>query len=457
MAAPIRASRNLITDYYDRLHAVIGRRVGDRAPVTRPGRFAPGFALPELDSAVRDYFSVATATWGPLAEVGGHPVRLLDLTGNPGTNTTKTFASLLIVARAVEHIRRTGEPIMIFTPTSANKGVALRDAVERAITTGLVGADQLRVVVLAPAGSREKFRSGRLSSDPELARRNPVLLLEGTRPEQVKELALAYVRREEVRPGSPRLWFTLDLDNYVVADAARAFVEHEVDPARGGRWHAHAVSSAYGLLGYTAGRELLESTGQASVADRPGFLLVQHLGAPDMVLSLLHGDHDPANLPAYRLDPESGHHVQDTDPHFPLSTEDTAEVLEPTFYTRRPITSATMDPLVRRFGGTGIVVSRRECVGRYAMIRDALTAAGRPMPEDHRELREWSLVMAMTGVLNAIERKLVPAGTEVVLHASGTYSTADFLPIEPAALTRVADLDGIAAAVNAALDAPAGR
>ncbi|WP_020659975.1 DUF6002 family protein [Amycolatopsis benzoatilytica] len=448
-----RASRNLITAYYDRIRAEIGRRAP--APATAPGRFAPGSALPGLDRAAREYFSVATAAWGPLAEVDGHSIRLLDLTGNPGTHTTKTFASLLIVARAVEHIRRTGEPIVLFTPTSANKGVALRDAVDRAIATGLVRPDQLRAIVLAPARSRSKFRSSALSREPELARRNPVLLLDGARPEQVKDLAREFAAREEIRPGAPRLWFTLDLDNYLVADAARAFLEHDVDPARGGRWHAHAVSSAFGLLGYHQGREQLEAAGEADPAAHPGFLLVQHLGAPDMVLSLLHGDHDPANAPRYRRSAE--YYVQDTDPHFPLSAQDPDEVLEPTFYTRRPATSATMDPLVRRFGGTGIVVSRQECTSRYAMIRDLLTAAGRPMPAEHSDLREWSLVMAMTGILNAIERRLVPAGTEIVLHASGTYSAADYRPIEPSALVPVTGLAQVSAAVDAALAVPAGR
>jgi len=45
---------------------------------------------------------------------------MLDLAREPGT-TPRDFASLLIVARAVQYIRRTGEPIMIFSPTSANK------------------------------------------------------------------------------------------------------------------------------------------------------------------------------------------------------------------------------------------------------------------------------------------------------------------------------------------------
>nr|BFE87631.1 hypothetical protein GCM10020093_102320 [Planobispora longispora] len=62
------------------------------------------------------FLSVATARWEPLGEYGEHRLTLLDLTGNPATGTTKTFASLMIVARAVEYIRRYGEAITIFSP-----------------------------------------------------------------------------------------------------------------------------------------------------------------------------------------------------------------------------------------------------------------------------------------------------------------------------------------------------
>ncbi len=114
--------RNLITDYYDRLPAVIARCVDDPDPVSTPERFSPGFALPELDDATRRFFDVAGASWRELGEHRSHRLSMLDLTANPATNTTKTIASLLIVARAVAHIRRTGERVLIFSPTSANKG-----------------------------------------------------------------------------------------------------------------------------------------------------------------------------------------------------------------------------------------------------------------------------------------------------------------------------------------------
>src|SRR5690348_4560547 len=118
-------SGNLLIDYLDLMPRSVDACVPDPAPVTgAPARFSPGFAFPEPTDAVRELYAAATAGWHRLGSYAGHRLSLLDLAGNPGTHTTKTFASLLIVARAVEYIRRTGEPITIFSPTSANKGTA---------------------------------------------------------------------------------------------------------------------------------------------------------------------------------------------------------------------------------------------------------------------------------------------------------------------------------------------
>jgi len=448
-------TRNLLVDYYDRLPEVVARVAGDAAPVREPDRFSPGFRLPALDDDVRRFLAVATAEWRPLAEHAGSRLSLLDLTANPATNTTKTFASLLIVARAVQFIRETGEPVVVFTPTSANKGIALRDAVERALAAGLARPDQLSVVVLAPAACRDKLRAGRLSDDPELRRRNPVLLHSGEDPEAVKELGRAFVRERapafRARHGG-NVWFSLELRNYLIADAARALFEHDVAPTAGDRprLHAHAVSSAYGLLGYNQGRDVLEAAGLASPDDRPGFLLVQHLGAPDMVLSLHHGGFERERMPRFALDPATGLHEQRQDPHFPAVTFDPDEVLDPTFYTHRPATSPAMNAIIARFGGAGIVVSLQECLVRYPLLRSWLEGTGRPLPADPRTLREWSLVMALTGVLNALDRGFVSAGRDVVVHASGSYTTTDYCPLPAAAITPVETVDDVAAALTEA-------
>jgi hypothetical protein len=447
-------SRNLIVDYYDRLPRVVATIVDDPAPVLEADRFSPGFELPDLDDDVRRFFEVATAEWRPLADYATHRLFLLDLTRNPGTNTTKTLASLLIVARAVQHLRRAGEPVLIFSPTSANKGIALRDAVERALAIGLARPDQLRIAVLAPAACRDKLRSGELARDPDLRRLNPVLVYCGENPEGVKALARRFVREHAAGAlrGGTRIWYSLELQNYLVADSARAFFEHEVAPTGAGarrRIHAHAVSSAYGLLGYNEGRRALEADGLANPDDRPGFLLVQHLGAPDMVLSLLHGSFDRAAAPAYTRDPATGLYEQCADVRFPRATFAVDEVLDPTFYTHEPPTSAAMNALIGRFGGDGIVVSLHECLARYPRLRRWFEGADRPLPADFRTIREWSLVMALTGVLNAADRGLLPADRDVVVHGSGFYTTGDYRPLERSATTDVNTVEEIASALRA--------
>ncbi|MEV0678598.1 DUF6002 family protein [Actinosynnema sp. NPDC050436] len=446
-------SANLLTDFYDLLPKAIERAVPDREPLTAdPAAFSPGFALPELDDRVRHFLAAATAQWLPLGEYGGHRLTLLDLTGNPGTGTTKTFASLLIVARAVEYVRRTGEPVVIFSPTSANKGVALRDAVLRAIDAGLVEPEQLRVVVLAPASCRQKLRASRLSEDDRLRALNPLLLYGGANPEGVKPLGREYVDQyaPALRRDGLNVWFSLQLGNYLTADVARAFFEHQVDPtdATGAapRLHAHAVSSAFGLLGYHQGRAVLEDLGLATRSTRPASLLVQHLGTPDMVVNLRHGDFDHAHRPDYRFDPGTGLHRQTADPRFPEVTYDPDEVLDPTFYTRRPITSPAMNELIATFGGDGVVVSLAECVARYPALRVLL--GGDRLPADLRTLREWSLVMALTGVCNAIDRGLVEEGRDIVVHGSGCYSTADYEPMAAGAMTPVHTVEDVARAVS---------
>jgi len=454
-ADPVLA--NLLVDYYDRMPEAVAACVGDAAataPIKDGAVFSPGFALPELDDQVRDFLSVATAGWQQIGSHGGHRLSLLDLTGNPGTGTTKTFASLLIVARAVEYIRRTGEPIVIFSPTSANKGTALRDAVLRAIDAGLVTPEQLRVIVLAPASCRLKLRAGRMSDDPTLRALNPLLLYVGDEPEQVKALGRQYVDNaaEYATKAGANLWFSLELRNYLVADTARAFFEQRVHPTdapdAAPRLHAHAVSSAFGLLGYHKGREVLEASGEVDAASRPASLLVQHSATSDMVINLRHGDFDRRHLPAYSYDADAGLYTQSADPRFPQVTYDPDEVLDPTFYTRRPATSPAMNDLIGRFGGDGIVVSLAECMRRYPQVRAMLADSGCALPADLRTLREWSVAMAMTGVLNAIDHGLVDEGRDVVVHGTGAYSTADYQPLDLGAMRQVRTVADIVDAVG---------
>jgi hypothetical protein len=436
-AVPQTFRRNLITDFYDLIREA-GRAFDAESEAVRDGEI-PAFQFPELTPEMADFFGAAGVCWQQISMYQGLPVALLNLAANPATQTTKTFASLLIVARAVEHIRRRDEPVVIFSPTSANKGTALRDAVQRAIDCGLVNPAQLRVAILVPRASVGKLRRSRLSDDPDLAALNPVLVLDSPVPENVKTLGREFANKyaaEVRRCTGALLWYTLDLSNYLIADMARAYFEHAVAPVDATtrpRTHVHAVSSAFGLLGYHRGRQFLEDRGLSDPAQRPGSLLVQHLGTPDMVVHTRFGGFHASRIPEYHRDATTGRYYQDSDPHFPQVTDDPAEVLDRTFYTRRPTTAPAMSGIIAEHGGDGIVVSRHDCTTRYPELREWLELAGFAAPMDWTEVREWSLVMAFTGALNAVDRGLIGPDDELVVHGSGWYLASQYRPLGDAA------------------------
>ncbi|WP_372405275.1 DUF6002 family protein [Streptomyces luteireticuli] len=429
---------NAIAHYYDRIQSALDHvrehgTGGDGTPEQR---------LPQLDGATREFFSVSGLSSTLLGTHHGVRLVLLDLMRNPGTRTTKTFASLVIVARAVRHIRGTGERLMLLTPSSANKATALRDAVLRAVDAGLVTRDQLRIACVVPEESVAKVWHSRLAADPGLRERNPVVVHDGPGA-AVKALAQegAETCAEELRRvAGVRIWHTLDLDNYRAADTVRAFYEAEFLPAPDGRvrWHAHAVSSAFGLFGHHLGVRLLAAEPGAR-DDPPGYLLVQHLRTPDMVQDLRSGSASPP----YRRHPVSGLFVQSADPAFPAAAFDPRESIDPTFYTERPATAPRMSALIREQGGGGIVVSLHECLVRYAQVRALVARADVQLPADPRTLREWSLVMVVTGTLLAVERGLVRAD-EVVLHGSGSYDADDYTPLPSEALRPAGQLATLA-------------
>lgn len=425
------------------------------AGARRAGRDAPAVALDLPEHPDESFHRFADVTDIGLTEVDTG-LHLLDLMRNPGTRTTKSIASLTMVARAVHHIRTTGERLVLLTPTSGNKGTALRDAVARAYASGLATPDQLRLVVVVPEASRAKLRGGPLSADPQLRAANPVAVAAVDRPAEVKQLAtdvLAAVSPWLTGKTGFGCWYTLDLDNYRAADVVRAFAEAElapITPDSPPRWHAHAVSSGYGLLGYHFGHELLTSRRYAELpapASHPGFLLVQQLGTPDMVVSTL------GRGPRRYAPGADGTWRQDgvADPAFPAVTDDPGEVLDATFYTKNPPTSAEIDPIIARHGGGGIVVSRRECLDRFGAVRALAANAGIDIVADPALIREWSLVKVLTGVLVARERGLVPPGTRVIAHASGYYTDELIPPLDPAHTTAVRTASDLAEALTAAV------
>jgi hypothetical protein len=436
--APVGVVGNAIVEYHSGIEDAVDL-LGLRS--RRASGFDPGYDLPGLQPKVVDFYSASGLSAADLGSYRGRTLKLLNLMHNPRTRTTKTLASLVIVARAIQHIRRMNRRVLILTPTSANKGTALRDAVLRAQEHTLVSAEQLQICTLVPRVSLPKVWQSPLTEDPELRARNPVFVYDGEDPEDVKAIARQFAaewRAELERRAGVDLWYTMDLDNYRVADSVRAYFESDAFPPEPGRvrFHAHAVSSAFGLLGYDLGRRVLSRRG-VDVGEPPGFFLVQHLRTPDMVLSLRFGTFSRSNIPGYEFDPGTRLFVQNRDPAFPSVTEDPEETIDPTFYTREPATAETVNGIIARHGGGGIVVSRSECVSRYGEIRGRLAGVGVDLPPDPGMLREWALVMALTGVLNGVDRGLISDGADVVVHGSGSFGTDDFDPIDPVDATPI--------------------
>ncbi|QCX74080.1 hypothetical protein C9F11_01885 [Streptomyces sp. YIM 121038] len=431
----------VLVRYYDELAATLDHTRRS----SRTDAFSPGWDLPPLSPALEVFLAPAAISAPELGTYGDTRLTLLNLMHNPDTRTTKTLASLMIVARAVAHIQRTGEAVMIITPSSANKATALRDAVRRAHETALAGPEQLRIVCVLPVGSCHKVWRSPLTDDEALRARNPLAVRDTTGADEVKKLARAVADQEAdavfARHGV-RLWHTLDLDNYIVADTARALFERDRLPSVP-RVHAHAVSSAFGLLGHFYGQQRL--TGRAWPDTGARYFLVQHLDTADMVASYHRGAFD--YRPAWQY--EDGVYTQDADPRFPQRAFAPDERLDPTFYTRAPVTSTRMNEIIRHQGGGGIVVSLAECLDRYPYLRRLLAAVDVELPADPRQLREWSLVMALTGVLNALDRGLLD-GPEVLVHGSGSYHAGHYRPPESHQVRPVTGYEDLRDLVHAA-------
>lgn len=435
---------NALAHYYPQIQEAL------RALLGGPGRtegaeFTPGIELPELTPGMREYLSASELAHTPMRQYRGKSLALLDLTRNPATMTTKTFASLVIVARAIRFIQDTGQRVTIITPSSANKAVAMRDAVLRAITSGLVTADQLNVTVVVPAGSVHKLRTSELFTDPDFRARNPIVVYHGDVPGTVKTIARNVINKHRdslEKDAKTNLWYTLQLENYLAADVVRALAEEEffAPSADESRLHVHAVSSAYGLLGHAYGRERFA---HRAVGLPSRYFLVQHLGAPDMVVSLYSDESSKSSyVPAYVYEEESGRYVQQDNPRFPMVTFDPQETLDPTFYTKNPATSPRMNSLILAQGGGGIVVSLAECLERYGQVRSFLGESSVRIPANPTAVREWSLIMAMTGIFNAIDRGLVPE-EDILVHGSGAYFRGDFEELTFRDLHRVDNEDSL--------------
>jgi hypothetical protein len=427
--------KNSLARYYEKLQEVAARFDDESLPIP-VGTFRPRFALPALSSEIVEYLSASDISFAELGEYRGVSLHIMNLMGNPETQTTKTFASLLMVLRAVSHIQRTGERVLLVTPSSANKATALRNAVQRAIQAGLVTDSQLRIAVVVPKGAVLKLRLSPLDADADSRRRNPVVVFDGVESSGVKDISREAVECLLANVETPlgfQIWYTLDVNNYLLADSVRAFAEADAYGSQGAsRVHAHAVSSAYGLLGHNLGWNHLSEISKSGVP-RPEYLLVQQLATPDMVLGISSSKGRKSEIPNYAYNEDRSRFEQDSDVHFPAYTTTLDDEIDPTFYTHNPPTLPRMIKVLGEHGGDGIVVSSDECRDRYADIAGYLTKACISLPADRGAIRENSLVMGFTGALNAIERDIVRP-SELLLHGSGHYTRTDFdrFPVENA-------------------------
>lgn len=416
----------VIERYYDLITASAADF--DSAPTA--GEFEPSMDLPVLDARLRQLLAPATARFFELGFYRGIPLRLLDLRQNPETQTAKTLAATLIVARAVRHIQACGDKILLFCSSSGNHAVALRDAVLRALKSGLVECEQLRIVTLTPFHTLDKLRRTELYDDPALRALNPVFVLDAEAQDALSRVGQDFKDGFARRPLSDmKLWQPCRLETERFADQTRAFFDFEHGDAGSlGRTtvHVQAVSGASGFLGYCSGMAFLRKH-QYRLA-RPQFLLVQHLATSDMVLHLLDGNFSSASRPGY-VRAASGLWEQSQSVHFPGATWSPAEVIDPTFYSHLPATAREMSDTIIANGGSGIVVSLYECMRRYGECLRLLSKTPVRLPVDPRDLTEWSLVMTLCGCLNAIDRQLLSGADGCTIHACGSYSRHDYEPI----------------------------
>lgn len=449
----MRAAELIVPDAFDRYRAGIGEAL-DRAEARRQAalpettRFAPPFRFPPRDELPDGSTEASGLVLNHLGEYGGKQLLFLDLTRNPGTRTTKTFGSLAIVLRAVEHTRATGEPVMLVTPSAANKASALRDAVSHAYKVGLATPSTLRISVVIPASGLPKVWTSVLDDDAHLRTLNPICVYGGEDREGVKRLVHGFIDGYADRilaEHGVRVWDSLHVDNYMVADVVRAFAEADAwGVPQSPRLHVHAVSSAYGFLGHALGAEIRGGGVPAN------YLMVQHLATPDLVLWSHTGRIDEADLPAYAYDPATGAYRQDESQYFPPAVESLREIVEPTFYTRRPPTLERIADRLPGARGRGMVVSRHESRSRYAEVMERLAAHTQLQPVDSPDdVREWAMVMAFTGAMNAIDRGLVTED-EVVIHGSGFYGAADVGVRPEESLTHISSSADVADAVTKA-------
>ena len=107
----ISAGESVLTRYYPGIRRAQAHLQQQGATQKLAG-WEPDRQLPELSDELARLFEPGVMEWHELGEYKGCRLRFLNLMLDPTTHTTKTFASLLMVARAIAHIRETEERIV---------------------------------------------------------------------------------------------------------------------------------------------------------------------------------------------------------------------------------------------------------------------------------------------------------------------------------------------------------
>ncbi|WP_369122766.1 DUF6002 family protein [Streptomyces bicolor] len=99
---------NALARYYDRAREAARLLAAHAAP--GPSRLRAGLRTPTVERRPAPLPGRIRRTGPRTRCLSGATLTLLNMMGNPGTRTTKTFASLLMVARAV-HRRTRSSPL----------------------------------------------------------------------------------------------------------------------------------------------------------------------------------------------------------------------------------------------------------------------------------------------------------------------------------------------------------
>jgi hypothetical protein len=170
-------------------------------------------------------------------------------------------------------------------------------------------------------------------------------------------------------------------------------------------WTVQSISGGFGPIGFYQKMEELVIDGRWPADEIPSFLGVQQEGNCPLV--------------ANRTTPEPG----------------TLPLIEPTLYATRPSGATRLRKITSHYGGGFVAVSHQTYVDRERDLIETLQkyglTCGRSLFTPGEPLVERSGLLAVLGTLEAIEQKIIPAGSRVLVCFTGGCSPDLNDPVEP--------------------------